>query len=123
MKLHLANFEEKKIFTGYGDDHVMINQIRYEKNVILLPDQIIDHWPILSITQLTIHDFECIFPHQPEIIILGTGNQHQFPDYQLMSQIMTKGIGMEVMDTKAACRTYNILAEEGRHIAAAIYLT
>lgn len=121
MKLHLADFAEKKIFTGYDDDHVMINHERHEKNVMLLPDRIIDNWPVSSIASLTINDFEVVFPFQPEIILLGTGNQHQFPDHQLMNQIMLKGIGIEVMDTKAVCRTYNILAEEGRYIAAAVY--
>jgi uncharacterized protein len=122
MKLHLADFAEKKVFTGYGDDHVMINQTRHEKNVIVLPDHIIENWPVTTISQLIIEDFECIFPYRPEIILLGTGANHHFPDHALMNHVTKLGIGIEVMDTKATCRTYNILAEEGRHIAAAILI-
>ncbi len=122
MKLHLADFAEKKVFTGYDDDHVMINKTRYEKNVIVLPDHIIENWSATTISQLNIEDFECIFPYRPEIILLGTGAKHNFPDHNIMSHVTKLGIGIEVMDTKATCRTYNILAEEGRHIAAAILI-
>ncbi len=122
MKLHLADFAEKKVFTGYGDNHVMINQVRYENSVIVLPDQIIESWPVKVISELRIEDFECLLPHRPEIIILGTGANHHFPSHALMNHITKQGIGIEVMDTKATCRTYNILAEEGRHIAAAILI-
>ncbi|MDH5479668.1 MAG: Mth938-like domain-containing protein [Nitrosomonas sp.] len=122
MKLHLADFAEKKVFTGYGDDHVIINKTRYDKNIIVLPDHIIDNWQVKSITQLTCNDFECVLPFKPEIILLGTGDQLYFPDRTIMVHMIKLGIGIEVMDTKATCRTYNILAEEGRRVAAAILI-
>lgn len=122
MKLHLANFGQQNIFSGYGDGYVMINQIRHEKNMIVFPDQLIEHWPVASVADLSLEHFDDILPRKPEIILLGTGAQLRFPDYSLMARILQTRIGFEVMDTQAACRTYNILVEEGRQVAAAIIM-
>ena len=122
MKLHLANFAHQNIFTGYGDGYVLINQVRHEKSLIVLPEHLIENWPVLSVSQLEVQHFENLLPHAPEIIILGTGTKHQFPDQSLLSQFIKLGIGIEVMDTQAGCRTYNILVEEGRRVAAAILI-
>jgi len=122
VKLHLANFGQQNIFSGYGEGYVMINQIRHEKNMIVFPDQLIEHWPVASVAELGLEHFDDILPRKPEIILLGTGAQLRFPDYSLMARILQMRIGFEVMDTQAACRTYNILVEEGRQVAAAIIL-
>ncbi len=122
MKLHLANFDQQNIFSGYGEGYVAVNKVRYESNLIVLPDRIIDSWPVVSITELSINHFDDVLQHDPEIIILGTGTQQTFPDYALIAKITQSGIGFEVMDTQAACRTYNILVEEDRQVAAAIFL-
>ncbi len=122
MKLHLAHFGQQNIFSGYGDGYVMINQIRHEKNMIVFPDQLIEHWPVASVSALSHEHFDEILARKPEIILLGTGAQLRFPDYTLMARILQTRTGFEVMDTQAACRTYNILVEEGRQVAAAIIL-
>ncbi|MCP5250373.1 MAG: Mth938-like domain-containing protein [Nitrosomonas sp.] len=122
MKLHLAHFGQQNIFSGYGDGYVMINQIRHEKNMIVFPDQLIEHWPVASVAALSHEHFDEILARKPEIILLGTGAQLRFPDYTLMARILQTRTGFEVMDTQAACRTYNILVEEGRQVAAAIIL-
>lgn len=120
MKLHLANFGQQNIFSGYGEGYVMVNQIRHEKNMVVFPDQLIEHWPVASVAELNLEHFDDILPRKPEIILLGTGAQLCFPDYNLMARILQTRTGFEVMDTQAACRTYNILVEEGRQVAAAI---
>lgn len=122
MKLHLAHFGQQNIFSGYGDGYVMINQIRHEKNMIVFPDQLIEHWPVASVAALSHEHFDEILARKPEIILLGTGAQLRFPDYTLIARILQTRTGFEVMDTQAACRTYNILVEEGRQVAAAIIL-
>ena len=122
MKLHLANFAHQNVFTGYGDSYVQINQTRYEKSLIVLPDFLIDDWLTPPVSQLEIPHFQSVLLHTPEIIILGTGAKLQFPDHSLLSNLVKLGIGIEVMATKACCRTYNILAEEGRRVAAAIFI-
>ena len=122
MKLHLANFDQQNVFSGYGDGYVTINKVRYENNLIVLPDQIIDEWSVISVTELSVEHFDSALQHKPEIILLGTGTQLTFPDYVLIAKIIQSGTGFEVMDTQAACRTYNILVEEDRRVAAAIIL-
>lgn len=122
MKLHPASFAHQYIFTGYGDGHISINQIRYEKNLIVMPDRLIEDWPTLTVSQLEVRHFEMLVPYKPEIIILGTGIAHKFPSQSVLSQLTKMGIGIEVMDTKACCRTYNILVEEGRRVAAALLI-
>ena len=122
MKLHLANFSHQNIFTGYGEGYVLINQLRYEKSLIVLPERLIEEWPVVSVSQLEVQHFDNLLSHTPEIIILGTGTKHQFPDQSLLSQFIKLGIGIEIMDTQACCRTYNILVEEGRRVAAAILI-
>lgn len=122
MKLHLANFANQYIFTGYGEGYVLINQVRHEKSLIVLPEHLMEEWPVSSVSQLEIQHFESLLSHTPEIVILGTGIKHQFPDQSLLSQFIKSGTGIEIMDTQACCRTYNILVEEGRRVAAAILI-
>lgn len=122
MKLHLSEHEGLNVFSGYGKGYVAINQVRYEHNLIVLPDHIIDNWQVESIEQLKVLHFECVRSFQPEIILLGTGATLRFPDPQLMKAMIASGIGLEVMDTQATCRTYNILSAEGRRVAAALII-
>jgi uncharacterized protein len=122
LKLHLSQHEGINIFSGYGEGYVTINQVRYEHNLIVLPDHIIENWQIENIEQLEAAHFDCIRPFQPEIVLLGTGATLRFPDPKLMKVMISSGIGLEVMDTHATCRTYNILSTEGRRVAAALII-
>ncbi|MDV6344556.1 Mth938-like domain-containing protein [Nitrosomonas sp. Is37] len=122
MKLHLSEHEGFNIFSGYGEGYIAINQVRYEHNLIVLPDHIIENWQIESIEQLKAAHFDCLRPFQPEIILLGTGTTLRFPNPQLMKAMISSGVGLEVMDTHATCRTYNVLAAEGRRVAAALII-
>ena len=122
MKLHLSPETGQNIFTAYGDGYVMVNKTRHEKSLIVFPDHLIEDWPAQNIEQLESSHLECILPHQPEIVLLGTGTKLQFPDHALISVLVKAQIGFEVMDTQATCRTYNILVDEGRRVAAAILI-
>lgn len=122
MKLHLSDSSGLNIFSGYGDGYVAVNQVRYTDSMIVLPEQIVEHWPVSSIDQLEMEHFDPLLAVQPEIILLGTGMSLQFPNASLIKKILARGIGFETMDTQAACRTYNILSSEGRRVAAAIFV-
>ena len=122
MKLHLSDNSGLNIFSGYGDGYVAVNQVRYTDSMIVLPEQIVEHWPVSSINQLEMENFDPLLAVQPEIILLGTGMSLQFPNASLIKKILARGIGFETMDTQAVCRTYNILSSEGRHVAAAIFI-
>ena len=120
MKLHIANTAGLNVFTAYGDDYVAVNQEKHEKNLILLPKSIILEWSTATISTLTEADIQKLLELGTEIILLGTGKRLRFPPAPLLRPFAPAGIGLEVMDLKAACRTYNILAAEGRKVAAAL---
>jgi uncharacterized protein len=120
MKLQLANTPNLNTFTAYGEDYVSINGIRHHCNVIVLPDRLIPEWTPANFDSLTVADFEFIAGLEAEVILLGTGNQLRFPRPELMQPLIRAQKGLEVMDLQAACRIYNMLAAEGRKVAAAL---
>ena len=119
MKLHLTASEGLQLFSGYGAGYVAVNHVRYEKNVVVTP-QAVTEWTVASFEVLAATDFESIAALKPEIVILGTGATQRFPRPDLVRALAASGAGVEAMDSKAACRTYNILAAEGRKVIAAI---
>jgi len=122
VKLHLANAPGLNMFTAYGEGYVEINRQRFEQSLLVLPGKIFEDWQASSLEALAISHFEAIAELMPEIVLLGTGSVFRFPQAALTRPLVTAQIGLEVMDTQAACRTYNILAAEGRKVAAAIIL-
>ena len=121
MKLHLATATTENRFTGYGPGYVMVNNVRHEKNIIVLPERLMQ-WDVAEFDALSGRDFELLTNLAPEIVLLGTGCDLRFPHPSLSQSLANAGIGLEVMNTPAACRTYNILMAEGRKVAAALLL-
>jgi uncharacterized protein len=120
VKLHLANMAGLNVFTAYGDDYVAVNHEKHLKNLIVLPESIIPEWSTASVETLVAEDMQKLLELGTEIILLGTGSRLRFPAGPLMRPFAPAGIGLEIMDLRAACRTYNILAAEGRKVAAAL---
>lgn len=121
MKLHLSRTENINLINGYGSDFILINGVRHESSLIVLPDEIVGHWAA-HLGQLATEHFDMLALRAPEIILLGSGKSLRFPSPALYAGLIKARIGVEVMDTPAACRTYNILAAEGRRVAAALIL-
>ena len=86
----------------------------YEKSIIIGIDKIIYPWKHPDVADLDISDFETVFDGNTEVILLGTGAKQVFPDGYLLNKILTKGVGIEVMDSISACRTFNLLVSEYR---------
>jgi len=120
VKLHLSKADGLNTFTAYGEDYVAVNGIEHRSNITVLPGQLLPEWTAASFETLTEADFAKLAGLQPEILLLGTGKTLRFPSPALLQPLMAAHIGLEVMDTQAACRTYNILVAEGRRVAAAI---
>lgn len=120
MKLQLARSEGWNTFTAYGEGYVSVNAVRHSSNLIVLPDRLINGWTSASFETLALSDFELLAGLDAEIVILGTGRVLRFPHPELLGPLMRVRKGLEVMDTHAACRTYNVLAGEGRKVAAAL---
>jgi uncharacterized protein len=89
-------------------------------NVLLTADREICDWSIEDIDQLSESDLQTIIEAAPEMIVVGTGWKSVFPPRELVFALARRGIGFETMDTPAACRTFNILINEGRRAAAAL---
>ena len=122
LKLHLSKPVEKNIFSGYGSGYVVVNNKKYENSMITMPDKIIADWQASTVEKLTEEHFKLLIPYEPEIILLGTGATLRFPSPLVTKNLLESKIGVEVMDTNAACRTYNILMAEGRNVAAALLI-
>ncbi|KXB29363.1 hypothetical protein AT959_15465 [Dechloromonas denitrificans] len=120
MKLHQSNTTGLNMFTAYGEGYVAVNHEKHQKNLILLPESIILDWSTATVSTLTESDMQKLLGLGTEIILLGTGERLRFPVGALLRPFAPAGIGLEVMDLQAACRTFNILAAEGRKVAAAL---
>ncbi|MFE3971124.1 Mth938-like domain-containing protein [Stenotrophomonas sp. YIM B13575] len=88
----------------------------------LTPDQLVEQWPVTDVAALQVADLEPILALKPALILLGTGERQVFPPAVVMAACLSRGIGLEVMNNPAAARTFNILAGEGRKVAAAFIL-
>jgi uncharacterized protein len=122
MKFHLTKAAGRNLFTGYGEGYVSINDQRYTHPVIVAPEGDVEPWGAQSFETLSASDFDAVTARVPEVVILGTGATHRFPKPDVIRPLVTAGVGFEAMETKAACRTYNILMAEGRHVVAAIFV-
>lgn len=120
VKLHTSNTAGLNLFTAYGEGYVAVNHQKHEKNLIVLPENIIEGWSTACVETLTEADMARLLELGVEVILLGTGSRLRFPAGTLMRPFAPAGIGLEIMDLQAACRTYNILAAEGRKVAAAL---
>ncbi|MDH3747233.1 MAG: MTH938/NDUFAF3 family protein [Gammaproteobacteria bacterium] len=94
----------------------------YRKTIALTTAEIIDDWQAKPISELAPEDFMLLLEFGPELIVLGTGERNIFAPKQVTFALARQGIGLEVMDTAAAARTFNVLAGEGRRVAALLYL-
>ena len=121
MKFHL-NAGAGNVFTGYGDDYVRLGVVVYRENLVVTPEKILTGWCPGGFDALTDDDLAAVAALRPEIVLLGTGNRQRFPSPRLSRVLAEARIGLDVMDTPAACRTFNILAAEERKVAAAILL-
>ena len=119
MKLHATRPSGVNTITGYGEGYVMVNGERRSSSLVVLPDRI-EEWPAKTFDQLSAEDFTFLKSLQAEIVLLDTGARQRFPHPRLTAALAQAGIGLEVMDLQAACRTYNILVAEERKVAAAL---
>jgi len=119
VKLHASRPSGVNTITGYGEGYVMVNGERRSSSLVVLPDRI-EEWPAKRFDQLSTEDFTYLKNLKAEIVLLGTGPRQRFPHPRLTAELASAGIGLEVMDLQAACRTYNILVAEERKVAAAL---
>lgn len=122
MKLHATTTQAYQTVTGYEDDWVEINAVRFSHSLVVLPESAPVAWPVSAFETLSAADFVSLEATGPDLVILGTGLRQRFVAPGLISGLLNRRIGVECMDNQAACRTYNILMAEGRRVALALIL-
>lgn len=122
MKLQQDRPVGQNLVTASGEAYIDVNGLRHQTSLLLLPDQIDPDWGAAGFDALSAADFARIVEFGCEVLLFGTGRRQRFPHPALLQPLMAARIGVEVMDTGAACRTYNILMAEGRDVAAALIL-
>jgi uncharacterized protein len=101
-------------------ESVMISGVTYTHSVLVPSDTTVQAWPVSTLEEMTAEHIALILPLKPELVILGTGTRLRFAHPSVLQALMAARIGVETMDTPAACRTYNVLAAEGRRVVAAL---
>jgi uncharacterized protein len=122
VKLHASAAGAANTVTAYGDDYVKINGERRDTSIIVTAEGV-EHWNPAGFDALSADDFKRLAKLDVEIVLLGTGPRQRFPHPRLTAPLAAARVGLEVMDTKAACRTYNILVAEARRVALALVFT
>ncbi|MGQ0525383.1 MAG: Mth938-like domain-containing protein [Betaproteobacteria bacterium] len=121
MKLHIAQTSGRNVVTGYGEGFIAINGTRHETHLLVTAERVMP-WQIGGFESVTAEVAGQFMAQEPELVVLGTGAVLRFPHSELARRLAAAGIGLEVMDSKAACRTYNVLMAEGRRVLAAILI-
>ena len=122
MKLHASDTKKYQTVTGYDDTGVEINAQRYNYSLIVLPETEPRAWNVASFDAITAEHFDIIGADSPDVVILGTGARQRFIHPRLTAALTMRRIGVECMDSQAACRTYNILMGEGRKVTLALVI-
>jgi len=110
------------VIRSYQPGQLQINNQSFHKNLLVAAYQLLEDWGPNTIEDLSTEHIALLVEYHPELILLGTGIKQVFPSPQLLVPLMEAGIGYEIMDTAAACRTYNLLRAEERHVVAALIL-
>jgi uncharacterized protein len=121
VKFHLSTHDGHRV-TGTGPGWVRVDAAEQRASFLLAPDALVAPWASGGFEGLGDADFAAVASLAPEIVLLGTGQRQRFPHPRIYRALTEARIGVEVMDTAAAARTYNILAAEGRRVVAALLL-
>jgi uncharacterized protein len=123
MKMALDDAGGVNVIKSYETGRVQIRERYYTRSLIVLPRRLFPDWGPVTPGDLKPVHLETIVEQRPEVLIIGTGETQVFPDPAVFTALMERGIGFEIMDNGAACRTYNILLAEERRAALALILT
>lgn len=122
MQLSHERAEGYLFFRTCTADAVTVVDRVLTRSFLLAPDRLVEDWPVTSSEQFDLAAARAVAELEPEVVLLGTGPHQVFPPREAQVALLRQRIGIEVMDNAAACRTYNLLAGEGRRVVAAIML-
>ena len=122
MELTLDSNNNRYTISAYEPGKIKINDIDYTKSLILSPDHLIKNWAPSSPNEITVNMLSPILELKPDIVIIGTGELPFFPKQESLAFFYQHKIGIEVMTTQAACRTFTILSSEGRNVVTGLII-
>ena len=122
MKLQPDRADGVNVITAYEPGRVRVNAQLYHSSLLVPWQGEVLDWRCKSFSELDAADFDQVLGLSPELVIFGSGERLRFPAPALVKKLIAKRIGIESMDTAAACRTYNVLAAEGRVVVAALII-
>lgn len=120
--LDLDNNDAQYQIRAYQPGTIQINEQTFTHSVIVTPNQLIADWSPESISDVDGAALSQIIDLAPDVLLIGTGEKLVFLSVEIYGELINRGIGVEVMDTRAACRTFNALAAEHRKVAAALVI-
>lgn len=113
-----ANFQIR----GFQPGQILVNDTILTHSIIISAEKLIENWKPQTIAELTAADFSQVIELKPIILLLGTGSELVFPPLEIYGDLLNHGIGVEIMSSAAAARTYNALTAEGRNVVAALII-
>lgn len=120
MKFNLEQPATAQLVRSYGPGLLRIGERSFGTSVIVTAAAVIEPWRPRRMEELEPADLEPLIALRPEVLLLGSGQRQKFPERRVLTTLYEARLGFEVMDTGAACRTYNVLVGEGRNVAAAL---
>lgn len=120
MKLQADRIEGRNAIARHSASGVIVNGAEYTHSVVVSWQAEPRAWPVTDFDALEAGHFDALAEGAPQLIVFGSGARLRFPPPRLLAGLMRARIGVETMDTPAACRTYNILLAEGRAVVAAL---
>jgi uncharacterized protein len=120
VKLQADRIEGTNAIARHGPDGVIVNGREHRSSVVVPWQGVVQDWPVASFEALSEAHFKALADLKPELVIFGSGPRIRFPKPALIRPLIEARIGIETMDTAAACRTYNVLLAEGRTVVAAL---
>jgi len=123
MRFTLQTGSALNYVRAYSASEVVIGDRIIRSSVIVTASELVTDWPPRTVGELRDEHLATVFALAAEVVLLGTGRRQEFPSAAILATAARAGVGLEVMDTAAACRTYNVLVQEERRVAAALMLS
>lgn len=120
--LDLDNNRATYQIRSYQPGKIRINDLTFTQSVIVSAEKLIPDWPPQTLAELTPESLRVVLPLQPAVVLIGTGNTSAYVAPQCYGELINAGIGVEVMNTRSACMTFNALSAEGRAVVGVLLL-
>lgn len=121
--LDLDNNQSSYQIRAFKPGMIQVNDKTITSSIIITPNELIENWQPQTLQEFNAQSLDPVIALKPDILLIGTGSKLVFPPLETYGHLINLGIGVEIMDTSAACRTFNALSAENRRVAAALIIT